>query len=188
MTIDKEKLKPAIEYILKQEQKNHLDDADAHDAAWSIYDAEVTPAAVLDLIVERNLLLLCANKWEEAALTLGAERDQLKAENEELRTKAQDALAGQLLLTNERDLLIEARDEARYLRNKLGDRYDDAIAELAGLRTGYDAQNEVIAQLKAENEALRKDDLRAGLMAVAAYIGPICTAAVVAAMSKGEQP
>lgn len=42
-------------------------------------------------------------------------------------------------------------------------------------------------QLKAENEALRKDDLRAGLMALAAYIGPICTAAVVAAMGKGEQ-
>ena len=41
-------------------------------------------------------------------------------------------------------------------------------------------------QLKAENEALRKDDLRAGLMALAAYIGPICTAAVVAAMGKGE--
>lgn len=42
-------------------------------------------------------------------------------------------------------------------------------------------------QLKAENEALRKDDLRAGLMALAAYIGPICTAAVVAAMGKGER-
>lgn len=40
-------------------------------------------------------------------------------------------------------------------------------------------------QLKAEIEALRKDDLRAGLMALAAYIGPICTAAVVAAMGKG---
>lgn len=39
-------------------------------------------------------------------------------------------------------------------------------------------------QLKAENEALRKDEFRAGLMALAAYIGPNCTDAVIAAMSK----
>lgn len=30
-------------------------------------------------------------------------------------------------------------------------------SELAGLRTGYDAQNELIARQKAESEALRKD-------------------------------
>ncbi|WDH25021.1 hypothetical protein [Pseudomonas chlororaphis] len=86
MTIDKEKLKPVIEFILEQEQKNLLDDGDAYDAAWSIYDAEVTPASVLSLI---------------------AEIDQLKA-------------------------------------------------ELSGLRTGFEAQNQVNAELKAENEALRK--------------------------------
>ncbi len=32
---------------------------------------------------------------------------------------------------------------------------DHLKSELAGLRTGYDAQNNVIADLKAENEALR---------------------------------
>lgn len=42
-------------------------------------------------------------------------------------------------------------------------------------------------RLNADNEALRKDDLRSGLMALAAYIGPICTAAVISAMAKGEQ-
>lgn len=33
---------------------------------------------------------------------------------------------------------------------------DDLKAELAGLRTGFDAQNDVIAKLKAEKEALHK--------------------------------
>lgn len=51
--------------------------------------------------------------------------DELKAENETLRTQAQDALSGQLHLINERDLLVleveELRKDAeryRWLRDK----------------------------------------------------------------------
>lgn len=66
-----------------------------------------------------------------------------------------------LALLAEIERLTEQRDEARQLRDKLGDRYDDAMSEIAGLRTGFDAQNEVIAGLKAENEALRKALLEA---------------------------
>ncbi|BCQ68186.1 hypothetical protein PEQA60_21760 [Pseudomonas sp. Eqa60] len=51
------------------------------------------------LLIERDLLLLCVNKWEEAAIQREADRDQLRA-------------------------------------------------ELAGLRTGFDAQNKVIEDLE----------------------------------------
>lgn len=60
-----------------------------------------------------------------------------------------------LALLAEIERLTEQRDEARQLRDKLGDRYDDAMSEIAGLRTGFEAQNDVIAGLKAEKEALR---------------------------------
>ncbi|MBB1614476.1 hypothetical protein A9978_18725 [Pseudomonas sp. UMC65] len=58
------------------------------------------------LLIERDLLLLCVNKWEEAAIQREADRDQLRA-------------------------------------------------ELAGLRTGFDAQNEVIAGLRKDAERWR---------------------------------
>ncbi|PXX60704.1 hypothetical protein SAMN05660489_04370 [Pseudomonas sp. LAMO17WK12:I10] len=49
-------------------------------------------------------------------------------------------------------------DEGRRMGTKtaLSER-DQLKAELCGLRTGFEAQNQVNAELKAENEALRKD-------------------------------
>ncbi|CAN2983272.1 conserved hypothetical protein [Pseudomonas sp. PM2] len=60
-----------------------------------------------------------------------------------------------LIAENER--LTNSLHEAREDRNKLGDRYDAVNAEVAGLKTGYEAYERVNAELKAENEALRKD-------------------------------
>ncbi|KRC97704.1 MULTISPECIES: hypothetical protein [Pseudomonas] len=60
-----------------------------------------------------------------------------------------------LIAENER--LTNSLHEAREDRNKLGDRYDAVNAEVAGLKTGYEAYERVKAELKAENEALRKD-------------------------------
>lgn len=81
------------------------------------------------LSAANNLLAEC----RAAIGRLLAENERVETENEDFRTKAQDALAGQMHLTNERDLLK---------------------AELAGLRTGFDAQNEVIAELKKDAERL----------------------------------
>lgn len=47
--------------------------------------ASLDPGRVLALITENEHLAMCARQWEEAAMQWGAERDQLKAENEALR-------------------------------------------------------------------------------------------------------
>lgn len=72
-----------------------------------------------------------------AVLALIAERDQLKADNEALRGLYQ----------------MHKQTETREMR--------DLKTEIAGLKTGYEAFERVNAELKAENEALRKriDDM-----------------------------
>ncbi|WP_047275927.1 hypothetical protein [Pseudomonas lundensis] len=70
-------------------------------------------------------------------------------------TTAKDRQISALIAENER--LTNSLHEAREDRNKLGDRYDAVNAEVAGLRTGYEAYERVNAELKAEVEGLRKD-------------------------------
>lgn len=53
-------------------------------AGWQCTDG-LSIDTVLALIAENDHLAMCARQWEEAALQWGAERDQLKAENEALR-------------------------------------------------------------------------------------------------------
>ena len=74
-------------------------------------------------------------------------------------TTAKDRQISALIAENER--LTNSLHEAREDRNKLGDRYDAVNAEVAGLRTGYEAYEQVNAELKAEVEGLRKriDDM-----------------------------
>lgn len=105
---------------------------------------------------------------------------QLKAENERLAAACERA---------EQIIIVEckAASLAKVRANLLEANRDQLRAEVAGLKTGYEAYERVNAELKAEVEKLRKEDLRAGLMALAAYIGPICTNAVLAAMGQGEQ-
>lgn len=58
-------------------------------AVSDAFDNATGPAAVLALIAENEHLAMCARQWEEAAMQWGAERDQLKAENETLIAAAQ---------------------------------------------------------------------------------------------------
>lgn len=80
---------------------------------------------------------------------------------------------------------------------------DQLRAEVDGLRTGYEAYEQVNAELKAENEALRKDaaryewlrQVRSGYIEVVEWIGPHATgmtgedldALLDAAMGQGER-
>ena len=113
MTFNKEKLKPVIEYILKQEAQESLDSGDQYDAAYAIYDAEVTPSSVLALI----------------------------AESERLERLALDSVNAEYAGSMDLESICAERDQLR--------------AEVAGLRTGYEAYEQVNAELKAENERLR---------------------------------
>lgn len=95
---------------------------------------------------------------------------------------------GQLLIGDRNELLVE-RHELR--------------AEIAGLKTGYEAYEQTVKELRAEVEALRKDAERyrwlhhghSGYIEVVEWIGPHATgmtgedldALIDAAMSKGEQ-
>jgi len=56
----------------------------------------------------------------------------------------------------------QARHHANYVA--VADERDDLRAELAGLKTGYEAYERVNAELRAENEVLRKDAERYRLL------------------------
>ncbi|WP_238349097.1 hypothetical protein [Pseudomonas poae] len=89
------------------------------------------------------------------------------------------------------------------IRVTTGER-DQLRAEVAGLKTGYEAYERVNAELKAENEALRKGaaryewlrQARSGHIEVVEWIGPHATgmtgedldALLDSAMGQGEQP
>ena len=85
---------------------------------------------------------------------LKSERDHLKAENESLRRQAETAQRGAGQLQEENEALrglyqMHKATETREMR--------DLKAQLAGLKTGYEAYERVNAQLKAEVEKLRKE-------------------------------
>lgn len=101
----------------------------------------------------------------------------------------------------------QAWEKARGLQSemdKVAAKREQLQAELSGLRTGFDAQNEVIAGLKAENEALRDganfraiqslrqdcEELRKALHELANHPKLTASQAEIlrAAMSKGERP
>ncbi|MFI7799688.1 hypothetical protein PSFL_07710 [Pseudomonas sp. DD1] len=114
MTFNNGKLKPVIEYILKQEAQESLDSGDQYDAAYAIYDAEVTPASVLALIAENELLrdsphMRAIRSLRGDCADLMAERDQLKAENE-LLASSRAKLAGELsrLRAKHKDWSVDA--------------------------------------------------------------------------------
>ena len=89
------------------------------------------------------------------------------------------------------------------LADRLWQEVEALKAEVAGLRTGYEAYEQVNAELKAENEALRKDaaryewlrQVRSGYIEVVEWIGPHATgmtgedldALLDAAMGQGER-
>lgn len=144
---------------------------------------------------EYSLVRLYEIATPSVVLTLIAENEQLKNDhaNMVLRNKV---LRDRPDLAVDRvgchDQVIALQAERRQLR-----------AEVAGLKTGYEAYERVNAELKAEVEALRKDAARyqwlreasSGYIEVVEWIGPHATgmigedldALLDAAMGKGEQ-
>lgn len=90
--------------------------------------------------------------WE-----MKAERDQLKVENQRLEA--------------DHDLLISNALPREFI--KLRADYDQVRAELAGLRTGFDAQNEVIAGLRKDAERYQWLRLNVGAFRTGEGLGPI---------------
>ncbi len=93
-----------------------------------------------------------------ATMRVGSPKQAGPDPDREAKAKFLGAMApgAVLALIAENEHLTESRNEAREERNKLGDRYDAANAEVAGLKTGYEAYERVNAELKAEMEVLRK--------------------------------
>ncbi|KAA5842273.1 hypothetical protein F2A37_16530 [Pseudomonas chlororaphis] len=93
-----------------------------------LWNMVCTPTVALGLIADLESLKAEIPGWTERELLL-------IAENERLRN-----LPTRNVLLRDREKLIDQRDELK--------------AEIAGLRTGYEAYERVNAELKAENEAL----------------------------------
>ncbi|MBA5956263.1 hypothetical protein GIB64_02370 [Pseudomonas lactis] len=95
-----------------------------------------------ELAAHMHSLKKMAGWFDPLADRLWQEVEALKAENERLHN-----LPTRNVLIRDREKLIEQRNELK--------------AEIAGLRTGYEAYERVNAELKAENEALKKriDDM-----------------------------
>lgn len=115
---------------------------------FSIPDAEFIaacePGAVLALIAENDRLredpgMRAIRSLRGDCADFMAERDQLKAENE---------------LQVAQFKKWQASHHANYCQ--VAEERDQLRAEVAGLRTGYEAYEQVSAELKAEVEGLRK--------------------------------
>lgn len=150
MTIDKAQLKALAEaatpgkwvtdgeYV--NEHGNVLYAYVAHEKGGRIAEAFANCLVKTDEQCRANAAYIAAAS-PTAVLALLAEIERLKADNRSLRGSC--AKTGSENAGLSRQLKKATRQSA------------DARAELAGLRTGYEAQNNVIAELKAENEALR---------------------------------
>ncbi len=144
MTIDKAQLKALAEALIKatdawhkNEQDNELGDM------WHVADDNFTeactPTAVLAMLAEIERL----EDGEQVA-------DELCAQLSGLLDQIATIVRGPALPAQRHGY----GDLPFRVKTVIADR-NTLRTELAGLRTGYDAQNNVIADLKAENEALR---------------------------------
>ncbi|AOZ14966.1 hypothetical protein AA042_21695 [Pseudomonas lundensis] len=159
-----------------------LDGGEPIGEAWGEFEAAATPAAVLALIAENERLHESDQEATELCDTLSvllgeiavavrgpeepksrhgfhdlpsrvktvvSERDQLKADNERLRAD----YAGLARFNPEWDRAAAAQDSVREHMAMVV----QLKAEVAGLRTGYEAYERVNAELKAENERLERN-------------------------------
>ena len=189
---DHTELKQRAEYALEH----------AHDSyklrSEIAFDRAATPSAVLALIAELDDQALqtraareVAMESQTAILSLIAERDQLKAENERLAAKVEQVRSRSVSLDHSPGGVIPNaldawgrvvpqhlpydfsgnpganatqycngwNDAGGYWKAHCVDiqaERDQLRAEVAGLRTGYEAYEQVNAELKAENERLRQ--------------------------------
>lgn len=82
-------------------------------AVEALFDV-CTVETISALIAENEHLAMCARQWEEAAMQWGAERDQLKAENEVLRREREGKVLCDLeLFETLRDSANTEADEHR---------------------------------------------------------------------------
>ena len=101
-------------------------------------------------------------------------------------------------LQGHNDHLIELLEARGRLMLGVEIERDQLRAEVAGLRTGYEAYERVNAELKAEVEGLRKDAVR--LQSATAFVQKLCDSAgkqpsvatgylhdILSALGKGEQ-
>ena len=129
------------------------------------FDAATSPEVVLALIAENEQLAKTADCWDRLNIQNKAlsdsfrnERDQLKAENDQLfgeteRLKAENERLQKLISwQGEGNNKVEVN--AGPLMKHMDER-DQLRAEVAGLRTSYEAYQQVNAELKAENELAR---------------------------------
>ena len=114
------------------------------------------PDVILALIAENERLQeaheqICTNynKVSYASEERGKQVDQLKAENERLRAD----YAGLARFNPEWDRVAAAQDLVREHMAMVV----QLKAEIAGLKTGYEAYEQVNAELKAENERLERN-------------------------------
>lgn len=125
-----------------------LDGAEPIGGAWDEFEAAATPAAVLALIADNEelgrYLCTCRDCGGEGALHTGDWHSYGHMEPPEPVMEKCGECDGTGLLGEIQDLyqVITERDQLR--------------AEVAGLKTGYEAYERVNAELKAEVEALRK--------------------------------
>ena len=123
-----------------------------------------TPEAVLALIAENEQLAKTADCWDRLNVYNKALSDSFRAERDQSEQDYKDVVG-----------TIELRDiEIAKLR-----------AEVAGLRTGYEAYERVNAELKAEVEAFR--GLLGEMRAIGNHAPAELTLRIDAAMGKGEQ-
>ena len=118
----------------------HLLHAGAPDADFI---AAANPAVVLGLIADLDGYKQGAKVEADAADEARAEVRRLKAELEEAKAQSSDVWG---LAQSRADTIDQLKAENERLR-----------AEVAGLRTGYEAYEQVNAELKAENERLERN-------------------------------
>lgn len=133
------------------------------------YVAAVNPAAVLALIAENDRLRASDQEATELCDTLSALLGQIAVavrgpEEPKSRHGFHDLPSRVKTVVAEREqlktCLKTANEQAEHFERNWylrGDEIDQLRAEVAGLKTGYEAYERVNAELKAENEALRKE-------------------------------
>ena len=147
-----------------------------------------TPETILALIAEKDAMAGLLKRFVDGE----HEQDENQAERHMYFTEAQSLLA---LVSGELEAHTIVPDSA--IKAIHAER-DQLRAEIAGLRTGYEAYERVNAELKAENEALRKDADR--LQSATAFVQKLCDSAgkqpsvatgylhdILSALGQGEQ-
>ncbi|MBP5969443.1 hypothetical protein [Pseudomonas iridis] len=117
----------------------------AHDRVSASYIAAASPAVVLGLIADNERLQGCEDVLRQLSSHVGA--GGYNAPEVDPETFARKIMDGINILN----------DPLAQLVIKKGEQIDQLRAEVAGLKTGYEAYERVNAELKAESERLERN-------------------------------